>query len=58
MIMQNARIFVDEAPWLPIYPARILERKEVKIVDENELRKAIGDELFDIVKTASTQEAV
>jgi hypothetical protein len=52
MIMPQFRIYADEAPWIPLWPRNNVVR-EIKGVDEGDLKKSLGGELFDLVNSCA-----
>jgi DNA-binding response OmpR family regulator len=52
MIMPQFRIYADEAPWIPLWPRNNIVR-EIKAVDEGNLKKNLGGELFDLVNACA-----
>jgi DNA-binding response OmpR family regulator len=52
MIIPQFKIYADEAPWIPIWPRNTVVR-EIKAVDEADLKKSLGGELFDLVNNCA-----
>lgn len=52
MIAPQFKIYADEAPWIAVWPRNYVKR-DIKVIEEAELKKTLGNDLFDLVNACA-----